>query len=139
MSERKKGPSPQAKLGLLTELVRNARLAWRLMKDRRVSLWLKTIVPATLVYVLYPIDLIPDALLGLGQLDDLAIILMGVRLFLNLCPAEIVRQHLEEMRSVRASYRVVDDQEETESDADGDPNRYIEGSYRIVDDQEGDR
>ena len=135
MSDRKQTPVPQEKLGLLTELVRNARLAWRLMKDRRVSLWLKTIVPVAFAYVLYPIDIIPDVLLGLGQLDDLAIMLMGVRLFLNLCPEEIVKQHLEEMRSVGASYRVVDD-EDTESDTGGEPKRYIEGDYRVVDDQE---
>lgn len=135
MSEQKKGSSPQARLGILSELVRNARLAWRLMRDRRISFWLKTIVPATLVYVIYPIDFIPDALLGLGQLDDLAIIMMGVKLFLNLCPSEIVKQHLEEMRSVRASYRVVDDEER---DANDDPRSYIEGSYRIVDDPDQD-
>jgi uncharacterized membrane protein YkvA (DUF1232 family) len=46
------------------------------------------------------IDLVPDALLGLGQLDDLAVILLGVKAFIDLCPPEIVKEHLAEIVSV---------------------------------------
>ncbi len=76
------------------ELVRQFRLAWRLFKDRRVPWGLKLIPPAALIYVLSPIDILPDLGLGLGQLDDIAIVLLGLKLFIELAPAEVVREHL---------------------------------------------
>lgn len=76
------------------ELVRQLRLAWRLFKDPRVPWLLKLIPPAALVYILSPIDILPDPGLGLGQLDDLAILLLALKLFIELAPAEVVREHL---------------------------------------------
>jgi uncharacterized membrane protein YkvA (DUF1232 family) len=91
---------PQAKAGMVVELARNVRLAWRLLRDNRVALWIKAIIPVTIVYLISPIDIIPDALLGLGQLDDLAVILLGFKAFIDLCPPEIVKEHLAEIVSV---------------------------------------
>ncbi len=76
------------------ELVRQFRLAWRLFKDRRVPWGLKLIPPAALIYVLSPADILPDLGLGLGQLDDIAILLLSLKLFIELAPAEVVREHL---------------------------------------------
>jgi len=88
--------SSQQKTGLLAELIRNAKLVWRLLKDPRVSPAIKLTVPAlAAIYLVWPIDLLPDVLLGLGQLDDLAILLLGVRLFIELCPPGIVQLHLD--------------------------------------------
>ncbi len=54
------------------------RLGWRLLRDERVSA-LKFALPALLaLYVVSPIDLIPDFLLGLGQIDDLGVVIAGV-------------------------------------------------------------
>jgi hypothetical protein len=44
-------------------------------------------------YVISPIDIIPDALLGIGQVDDLLLVLIGMRMFISLCPPEIVSQY----------------------------------------------
>jgi uncharacterized membrane protein YkvA (DUF1232 family) len=76
------------------ELIRQFRLAWRLFKDRRVPWVLKLIPPAALIYVLSPIDILPDLSLGLGQLDDIAIVLLSLKLFIELAPPEVVREHL---------------------------------------------
>jgi uncharacterized membrane protein YkvA (DUF1232 family) len=84
-------------LGILTDLIRQVRLAWRLMLDSRVPLWVKTIVPASLVYLISPVDFVPDVIPVLGQLDDLAVIVIGVKLFIELCPPEIVREHMQEL------------------------------------------
>jgi uncharacterized membrane protein YkvA (DUF1232 family) len=37
----------------------------------------------------------PDFLPVMGQLDDLAVVLGGLKLFLRLCPAEIVQQQVQ--------------------------------------------
>jgi uncharacterized membrane protein YkvA (DUF1232 family) len=84
-------------LGILADVVRQARLAWRLLFDPRVPLWVKTIVPASLIYLISPVDFVPDVIPGLGQLDDLAVVVIGVKLFIELCPPELVREHLQEL------------------------------------------
>ena len=119
--------------GILASIIRNARLVWRLLRDPNVSTWLKMIPPASLLYLLFPFDFLPDLALGLGQLDDIAIILLGLKLFIELCPQEIVRRHLREMSSVSGSYRVVDE-EPTQEPA---PSAYIEAPYRVIEEEEG--
>ena len=79
---------------LLTHLPSFVRLFSRLIKDPRVSASPKLIVVGILAYVILPTDLIPDFLVGLGQMDDLAVILCGLKLFLRLCPSEVVQEHL---------------------------------------------
>src|SRR5687768_5185746 len=79
------------------------RLSWRLFRDPRVSPRLKTLLPALcLIYLLSPIDLIPDFMIGIGQVDDVGII--GVTIFLlsmipRFAPEEIVAEHRAAMAS----------------------------------------
>ncbi|MDH4207378.1 MAG: DUF1232 domain-containing protein [Anaerolineae bacterium] len=100
-------------VGLLSEVVRQARLVLRLLKDGRVPVWPKLIIPGVIVYILSPIDLLADPILGLGQIDDVAVLLIGLKLFVELCPTDIVREHLDSLASViDGSYRVVEEQQE---------------------------
>lgn len=56
----------------------------RLMIDRRVPISLKLIPIFTAVYIVSPIDLIPEAvLLGLGFVDDIALGIWLFNLFTN--------------------------------------------------------
>jgi uncharacterized membrane protein YkvA (DUF1232 family) len=96
--------------GFWAGLARQARLAWRLLWDPRVPLWSKLIPFISLVYIISPVDFIPDPILGLGQLDDLGILLLGLRVFVELIPEEIVLQHLNEMGSRVSEWRVVDEE-----------------------------
>jgi uncharacterized membrane protein YkvA (DUF1232 family) len=80
---------------LLVHLPNFARLVSRLLKDPRVSASPKLLVAGILAYVILPTDLLPDFLIGVGQLDDLMVILVGLKLFLRLCPPEVVREHLK--------------------------------------------
>lgn len=83
-----------ARSGVLSELVRNGKLAWRLLKDPRVALPYKLIIPGIAgLYLLFPADLLPDFFPVLGQLDDLAIIALAVKLFVELVPKDIVNQY----------------------------------------------
>ncbi len=101
--------------GLLAEILKQGRLILRLLGDRRVPIWPKLIIPATIAYILSPIDLLSDPIIGLGQLDDIAVFLIGLKLFIELCPSRIVREHLEDLSSViDGSYRVVEEENERE-------------------------
>ena len=78
------------------------RLAWRLLRDPRVS-WVKNALPAlAALYVLSPIDLAPDFLPGIGQIDDagllIALLLVTIRLLPKLAPAGVVDEHLRDIR-----------------------------------------
>ncbi|OGO05591.1 MAG: hypothetical protein A2Y60_02795 [Chloroflexi bacterium RBG_13_54_9] len=112
---------------MISGIAKNLRLFWRLMKDNRVPLTLKMIVPGTLLYLILPADLVPDLLPGLGHLDDIAILLLGFVLFLQLCPKPIVQQHLREMDSATTH-----NPEPQDEPRQGDT--YIEPPYRIVED-----
>ncbi len=80
-------------VGALTQLIRTLRLVWRLVIDARVPIFPKLILLVAIVYVISPVDLVPDVILGLGQLDDLAIFFMGIGVFIELCPRAIVDEH----------------------------------------------
>ena len=95
--------------GLLSEVVKKARLTWRLLLDGRVSPGVKLIILATFIYILSPVDLLPDPIVGLGQLDDLAALILGVKLFIEMCPREVVEEHLKKLTSLVASYKGVEE------------------------------
>ena len=92
--------SPDARPGILRalpHLPNIVRLYWRLFRDVRVGLWPKAILVGGLVYVASPIDLVPDWILVLGQLDDLAVFLLAARAFLRACPPEVVQEHVDRL------------------------------------------
>jgi len=77
-------------------------LAIRLYRDPRVSARLKSIVPLlAALYVVSPVDFIPDFLLGVGQVDDLGMlglaIFAGLKLIRRFAPSGVVDQHLSAM------------------------------------------
>ena len=77
------------------QIWRQGRLAVRLLKDDRVPAWPKAILALGMVYLLSPIDLIPDfSLPGLGYVDDLFLLLLALRGFIAVCPTPVVREHL---------------------------------------------
>ena len=85
-----------ALMGWLKEFFGQFELAWQLLWDGRVPVFTKIVPLLTMVYLLSPMDLIPDLALGLGQLDDLAILLVGLRLFIDICPPELVAEHRDD-------------------------------------------
>ncbi len=102
---------------VLIEIWRSMQLVWRLMLDPRVSFLPKLIVPLVALYVLSPLDIIPDVFIVLGQLDDIALLFFGTKLFINLCPPDVVMEHRRALGGGR------------EFTADD----YVDGSYRVVD------
>lgn len=86
---------------LLRHLPKFLKLFSRLAADARVSPAAKLVLVASAVYLILPMDLVPDFLIGVGQLDDVAVVLGGLKLFLRLCPAEVVAEHLEALSAGR--------------------------------------
>ena len=78
--------------GFWLNLFNSFRVAWRLLWDGKVPMSAKIIPILTVLYILSPIDLIPDVVVGLGQLDDLAILLGGVQLFIAVSPKDVVER-----------------------------------------------
>jgi uncharacterized membrane protein YkvA (DUF1232 family) len=79
--------------GLLRTLVARVRLAVRLMREPRVPRLLKALPVLTLLYVVSPLDFVPDVIPVLGQLDDFGVFLVSLELFLGLCPSGAVTFH----------------------------------------------
>jgi uncharacterized membrane protein YkvA (DUF1232 family) len=100
------------------DLVRQFRLIWRLIKDRRVPLWMKAVPFLSLAYLLVPADLVPDILVGLGQLDDMAVLALGVKLFTELVPDHVVREHREELAAGEHGWTVVEGEAERLDDSE---------------------
>jgi uncharacterized membrane protein YkvA (DUF1232 family) len=85
---------PQRVLRLFYHLPNFVKLFWRLLKDRRVPLGTKLLLVFLLAYVVLPVDLLPDVLIGLGQIDDLVVLFLGLQAFVRLCPKGVVREHV---------------------------------------------
>lgn len=117
--------------GFLGGLIKQGRLAWRLLRDSRVPDWVKMIPFAGLIYLLSPIDLLPDfALPGLGEIDDIVVLMLALKMFVDLSPASIVAEHLEDLFGMpKRAHR----------SAEPSPSTTIEGSYRVLDDTNSER
>ena len=84
--------SPQN--GMIHNLVVRTKLILRLLGDPRVSTWAKLIPIGSLIYVVSPIDLIMGVP-GLDALDDAAVIGLGYYFFIEMCPPDVVQEHLK--------------------------------------------
>lgn len=80
-----------------SDIIQKFKLTFRLVKDPRVKTWLKLIPLSCLLYLIVPIDLL------IGPIDDAIIIYLGMDLFIDLCPKEIVEEHLNELNLAGAS------------------------------------
>ena len=119
MARQDQTPDVKRTANILSEIVDQIRLIWRLIKDPQVPTWVKFIPPLAILYLVSPIDLVADPILGLGQLDDLAILLLGFKVFVELCPPAVRQRYQAELTGgtapepdddvVDTTYRVVDD------------------------------
>jgi hypothetical protein len=73
--------------GLFQGLLLRVKLVLRLIADRRVNLLLKVIPFGSFLYLLAP-DLF------IGPIDDAAVIWLGAYLFVELCPPDVVEEHM---------------------------------------------
>ena len=100
--------------GVFNDLALRIKLILRLMQDRRVSPLLKLLPIGSLLYFLIP-DLV------LGPVDDVAVIWLGSYLFVELCPPDVVQEHVNALTApITGEWR----------DKIGPEDEVIEGEFR---------
>lgn len=91
MARKDSQPAQLPSGGLFGEAALRVKLVLRLMADRRVSPFLKAIPVLSVVYLFFPDILI-------GPFDDMAVIGIASTLFVELCPQEVVEEHMRRLR-----------------------------------------
>ena len=107
------------------------RLVFRLMLDSRVPLGLKMVIPAAMLYIISPIDLVHD-FLPFGRFDDIAVALIALVIFIGMAPRDVVLEHFRGSRPDAGQPGAGD------KERGGGPD-VIEGSYRFDDDDQQPR
>ena len=107
---------------VLPHLLRYIRLVWRLTFDKRVSIFLRALIPLAIIYALSPLDLVPDWWPILGRLDDLIILALAVLVLTKLAPQHIIDEHLGKQPPAGVPQ-------------EKDPSKVVEGTAHIVDDE----
>ena len=96
-------PGVRETLGhLIRRSPRYARLANRLLRDKRLTPRQKAPLIAAIGYGLSPIDLVPGIVPVLGQLDDLIVLLGALRLTLEQIPDSVANEHLLAVGLIKA-------------------------------------
>ena len=123
---------------ILREVVQQVKLLYHLMLDPRVHPLAKLIPIAALAYVISPVDIVSDVIPVLGQLDDAAIVMLGLRMFFEVAPPDVVREYLKRLaRPVTDSeWKVVQTPSEGASPeppaAEPGPE-VVEGNFKLTD------
>ena len=107
---------------LLPKVIGFVRLVWRLTFDKRVSIFLRALVPLAVLYILSPLDLIPDRIPIIGRFDDLFILGLALLFLTKLAPPHVVDEHMGRTTP-------------SERPEDKDPAKVVDGSSRLIDDE----
>jgi uncharacterized membrane protein YkvA (DUF1232 family) len=81
---------------MFEEAIFRLKLIARLMGDRRVSPLLKLLPVGALAYLIWPLDLIAG-IPGVSALDDIGILWLASYFFIELCPTQVLQDHVREM------------------------------------------
>jgi len=92
MSQEKSGFTKNFGSGFIQDILLKIRLVIKLVQDDRVDLLLKAVPAFCLVYLIVPFDLL------FGPLDDALVLYLGMDFFIDLCPPEIVEEHLAQLQ-----------------------------------------
>ena len=85
---------PKEAIETIRKMPAYARLVWALARDPRVPTRQKLVLGAVAGYLVFPIDIIPDFIPVLGQLDDLGVLIFGLDFFIRNAPKEVVEEHM---------------------------------------------
>jgi len=111
--------------GFWHDLTLRVKLIMRLLGDSRVNPLLKLLPIGSLIYLIVP-DIAP------GPIDDAAVIWLATYLFVELCPPNVVQEHLDALNATR---KIMDSYQETSQPAG--QGEVIDGEVVKEDSQEG--
>jgi uncharacterized membrane protein YkvA (DUF1232 family) len=69
---------------------KNLIIAWRAMRNPATPLIAKLLLATIAIYVISPIDLLPDVFPVLGWIDDISMLAFILPALLNLLPADVL-------------------------------------------------
>ncbi len=78
--------------GVFNDLAIRIKLIFRLIADPRINPLLKLLPFGSLLYFI-----LPD--LAIGPIDDVAVLWLGAYLFVELCPPDVVQEHMEALKN----------------------------------------
>ncbi|KUO76849.1 MAG: hypothetical protein APF77_21440 [Clostridia bacterium BRH_c25] len=55
-------------------MLKRIKLTIQYLKDKNVSFMKKLLIIGSLLYLIFPIDIVPDYIIGLGILDDITVL-----------------------------------------------------------------
>ena len=93
VSRRERGTLKRRMKELLLLLPNLVKLVARLVRDPRVSRTDKIILGSTILYVITPLDFLPDMIPFLGQVDDTYLVAISLLRILNRADAQVVAEH----------------------------------------------
>jgi len=106
-------------LPFLLNIVKMPKLIYQLMADPRVPMKLKLLIPAALIYLISPIDLIRDFIPIIGHFDDILIILLALIFFIGQSSKSIISEASKKNKSknqkksvIVNKYKILDDEDE---------------------------
>ena len=74
-----------------------ARLLWALASDPRVPAARKALLGIAGAYIVAPIDIVPERIPVIGALDDVAVMVLAIDVFLEGLPDSLVAEKLDEL------------------------------------------
>ena len=80
-------------LGAIRELPHYLRLLWGLARDPRVAVVDKLLVVGAAIYIVSPIDIIPDFIPFFGQVDDLYLLVIALQRMVSRAGRPVLRDH----------------------------------------------
>ena len=83
---------------LLVEVPKHGKLAYCLLRDKRVPRAPKVVLLAALGLIVSPIDL-PAWVPLVGELDVLALAILAVETFIEACPEDVRREHQDALEA----------------------------------------
>jgi uncharacterized membrane protein YkvA (DUF1232 family) len=83
----------QTVLGYVAMLPQFLRLLWGLITDARVKMLDKALVAGAIAYIVMPVDLIPDFIPFLGEVDDIYLLVMALRRLMQNAGRAVLLSH----------------------------------------------
>lgn len=72
-----------------------AALIYRLLKDQRVELRTKLIISASVAYIVFPTDVIPDKIPFIGKIDEVAVAFFALNKIVTEVPLNVILENWE--------------------------------------------